>query len=52
MDDTETVEFEGEVPVGERVELDRTWVAWLEEQPLPAGVDGVDESVRHGTALA
>lgn len=56
MDDTETVEFEDEVPVGESIELNQEWVAWLESQPVPAGVEGVDESVRYGgtgdTALA
>ena len=49
MEDTETVEFESEIPTEERIELNKEWVAWLEGQPVPAGVEGVDESVRHGT---
>jgi hypothetical protein len=49
MDDIETVEFEDEVPAGERIELNQEWVAWLADQPVPDGVEGVDESVRYGT---
>lgn len=49
MDDAETIEFESEVPAEERIELNQEWVAWLEGQPVPEGVEGVDESMRHGT---
>jgi hypothetical protein len=49
MSDTETVEFEDEVPTGERIELNQEWVTWLEGQPVPACVEGVDESPRYGT---
>jgi hypothetical protein len=55
MDDIETVEFEDEIPTGERIELTQEWVAWLADQPVPAGVEGVDESVptdTDDTALA
>ena len=55
MDEHASVEFEDEIPTEERVELNGEWVAWLEDQPVPGCVDGVDESLRHGsgdTALA
>ncbi|MGW5052378.1 hypothetical protein [Actinokineospora sp. NPDC004072] len=55
MDEEIRVEFESEIETAERIELNAEWVAWLEEQPVPSCVDGVDESLRHGpgdTALA
>ncbi|MFC5287572.1 hypothetical protein ACFPM7_10970 [Actinokineospora guangxiensis] len=55
MDEHASVEFEDEIPTEERIDLNGEWVAWLEEQPVPDCVDGVDESLRHGsgdTALA
>lgn len=54
MDEDVTVEFEDEVPHEQTVELNAEWVAYLEDQPVPGCVEGVDESLRHdsGTALA
>ncbi len=55
MDEEVSVEFEDEVPAEERIDLNGEWVAWLEDQPVPDCVEGVDESLRHGsgdTALA
>ncbi|GGS41159.1 hypothetical protein GCM10010171_39720 [Actinokineospora fastidiosa] len=55
MDEQIRVEFESEIDAEERVELTAEWVAWLEDQPVPSCVDGVDGSLRHGsgdTALA
>ncbi|MGX7826999.1 hypothetical protein ACTG9Q_18090 [Actinokineospora sp. 24-640] len=53
--DESTVEFEHEIDTGERIDLNGEWVAWLEGQPVPACVEGVDDALRHGpgdTAMA
>jgi hypothetical protein len=55
MDEHVSVEFEDEVAAEERIDLNAEWVAWLEDQPVPGGVEGVDETLRTGsgdTALA
>ncbi|WP_436495427.1 hypothetical protein [Actinokineospora sp. HUAS TT18] len=42
------VEFEQEVAPGSAVELNSEWVAWLESEPVPDNVEGVDPTIRHG----
>ncbi|HVK26071.1 MAG TPA: hypothetical protein VM677_32340 [Actinokineospora sp.] len=42
------VEFEQEIAPGSTVDLDGDWVAWLESEPVPDNVEGVDPSIVHG----
>jgi hypothetical protein len=30
---------------GDSIALDEAWIQWLLEQPVPANVDGIDESI-------
>lgn len=46
--DIEGIEFESEVSPGSSVELNPEWVAWLESEPVPVSVEGVDHSITHG----
>ncbi|MGH3859712.1 hypothetical protein [Actinokineospora sp.] len=42
------VEFDHEVAPASTVDLDGDWVAWLEGEPVPSGVEGVDPAIVYG----
>ncbi|CRK55591.1 hypothetical protein [Alloactinosynnema sp. L-07] len=44
------VEFEQEIAPGSSVDLDADWVAWLEGEPVPDCVEGVDPTITHGAS--
>ncbi len=46
--DIEGVELERDVTPEAVLGLDAEWVAWLEHEPIPPNVDGIDESLRSG----
>lgn len=47
-EDIEGVEFEFDVTPETTLDLDAEWVAWLESEPVPDNVEGVDPSLTIG----
>jgi hypothetical protein len=45
QEDIEGVEFEYDVSPETTLDLDAEWVAWLESEPVPENVEGVDPSL-------
>lgn len=51
-EDIDNIEFEYSVTPEATIELDPEWIAWLESEPVPANVDGVDPSLTIGAGDA
>ena len=44
-EDIEGVEFEYDATPEASIELDAEWIAWLESEPVPSNVEGIDPSL-------
>ncbi len=47
-EDIDGVEFEFDLNPEATIDLDAEWVGWLEAEPVPANVDGIDPSMTIG----